>query len=165
MGRVEASIGSALFSFLAPGTVAGLAPWWITHWRVQESASTATSIAGAALLLASAAALIECFAQFVLRGQGTPAPIAPTARLVVSGLYRYVRNPMYLAVLGLIFAQVLLFADAALLAYGAAVFVVFQLFVVFYEEPRLRQRFPESYAAYFQAVPRWRPRLTPWRAP
>ena len=163
MGRVEACVGSALFFLLAPGTVAGLLPWWITGWRIQASASATVSVAGAVLTLAAAAALIECFARFALRGGGTPAPIAPTEHLVVTGLYRHVRNPMYVAVLGLIFGQMLLFGHAALLAYGVTIFTAFHLFVVFHEEPTLRTSFPEEYAAYCNGVPRWIPRLTPWR--
>lgn len=162
MNRVEASIGSLAFFFLAPGTVAGLIPWLITHWRAGEGAYP---IAGAILIVISLAILIECFVRFALRGGGTPAPIAPTQHLVVTGLYRFVRNPMYVAVLGLIFGQMLLFGSAALLAYGVTMWLIFYVFVVSYEEPTLRRSFPEDYAAYFENVPRWLPRLTPWQAP
>jgi protein-S-isoprenylcysteine O-methyltransferase Ste14 len=163
VNRTEASVGSALFFLIAPGTIAGLIPWWITHWRIQESASPTLSIIGGVLILPFAAMLIECFVRFARHG-GTPAPIAPTERLVVTGLYRHVRNPMYVAVTGLIFAQLLLFGHAALLAYGVAIWMAFHLFVLLYEEPALHAKFGEEYEAYAKAVPRWIPRLTPWRA-
>jgi protein-S-isoprenylcysteine O-methyltransferase Ste14 len=107
--------------------------------------------------------LIECFARFARTGGGTPAPIAPTQHLVVTGLYRYVRNPMYVGVLLAIFGQMLLFSSAALLAYGVAIWTAFHIFVVFFEEHRLQRKFPEEYEAYFHNVPRWFPRFTPWR--
>jgi protein-S-isoprenylcysteine O-methyltransferase Ste14 len=162
MNRVEASIGSLAFFFIAPGAVAGLIPWWITRWRLGDDANP---VAGGILIALSLAMLIECFVRFALRGLGTPAPIAPTQHLVITGLYRFVRNPMYLAVLGLIFGQMLLFGSAALLAYGIAIWIAFYVFVVSYEEPTLRRSFPEEYAAYFENVPRWLPRLTPWKGP
>jgi protein-S-isoprenylcysteine O-methyltransferase Ste14 len=162
VNRTAAAIGSAAFFLIAPGAVAGLMPWLITHWRLPQSATTATWI-GVVLILMSLAALIECFARFASKGLGTPAPIAPTKHLVVSGLYRFVRNPMYVAVLGLIFGQMLLFQHAALLAYGITAWLVVHVFVYFYEEPTLRRSFGEEYEAYCEHVPRWLPRLTPWK--
>ncbi len=165
MNRNEALIGSAAFLVLAPGTVAGLIPWFITKWRFGEGASTGVSIVGGIFIALALALLIECFVRFAQRGLGTPAPVAPTQHLVVSGLYRFVRNPMYVAVLGLIFGQMLLFGSAALMAYGVTIWLAFLIFVVSYEEPTLRRTFPEEYAAYFENVPRWIPRLTPWKGP
>lgn len=164
MGRGEAAIGSALFFLLAPGTIAGLIPWLITRWRIEPDASPVLSIAGAVMLIPFAAMLVECFARFVRHG-GTPAPIMPTEHLVVTGLYRHVRNPMYVAVTGLIFAQTLLFGNAALLAYGIVVWLAFHLFVLGYEEPTLRRTFGEDYDDYCKAVPRWLPRFKPWTPP
>jgi protein-S-isoprenylcysteine O-methyltransferase Ste14 len=106
--------------------------------------------------------LIECFLRFALTAQGTPSPLAPTKRLVVTGLYRHVRNPMYVAVTGLILGQALLFGSFGLLAYGFVVAVGFHLFVVNVEEPRLERDFGEEYGRYRAAVSRWMPRLTPW---
>ena len=108
-------------------------------------------------------ALLHAFARFVSEGEGTPAPVAPTQRLVVGGLYRYVRNPMYVAVVTLILGQAALFADLRLLGYAAAVWLGFHLFVLLYEEPTLRSAFPADYPAFVAAVPRWLPRLRPWR--
>lgn len=163
MNRNEALIGSAVFFVLAPGTVAGLIPWFITHWRFGEGASAGVSIFGGILIALSLALLVECFVRFAVKGEGTPAPLAPTARLVVTGAYARVRNPMYVAVTGLIFGQALLFASAALIAYGIAIWLAFLMFVIYYEEPRLQREFPSDYPAYFENVPRWRPRFAPWR--
>ena len=163
MTKTSALIGSAAFFFIAPGTIAGLIPWLVTHWRIQDGASPTLQIIGAVLIAMSLAMLIECFARFALKGVGTPAPVAPPQHLVVSGLYRYVRNPMYVAVLGLILGQLLFFGNAALLAYAVVVWLAFFVFVLSYEEPTLRASFPEEYEAYVANVPRWAPRLTPWR--
>jgi protein-S-isoprenylcysteine O-methyltransferase Ste14 len=161
--RTEALIGSAAFFVVAPGTIAGLGPWLITHWRFGEDAGFGIGATGAVLIVLGLVILIECFVRFALKGRGTPAPIAAPKELVISGLYAHVRNPMYVAVSMLIFGQALLFASAALIAYGVTVWFSFLLFVLYYEEPRLKHEFPEAYAAYCAAVPRWFPRLTPWR--
>lgn len=165
MEKRDALIASAAFFVIAPGTVAGLIPWLITKWRFGEGASTGVSITGAILILIGLAMLIECFTRFALKGRGTPAPVAPTRELVISGLYARVRNPMYLAVTLIIFGQALLFASAALIAYGVSIWFAFLLFVVYYEEPRLTRAFPETYPVYAAAVPRWVPRLSAWRPP
>lgn len=163
MSRGHALIGSAAFLVIAPGTVAGLVPWLITKWRVGEGASSGYSIIGGILIALSLALLIECFVRFAVKGSGTPAPIAPPNKLVVTGAYARVRNPMYVAVIGLIFGQALWFANAGLIAYGITIAFVFTLFVIYYEEPRLRRAFPDDYPAYFENVPRWRPRFAPWK--
>jgi protein-S-isoprenylcysteine O-methyltransferase Ste14 len=163
--RAVSLIGSGLFLVAAPGTVAGLIPWLISRWRFagEPGATQLLPIAGIIALLAGAAILLDSFVRFAWTGLGTPAPIAPTDRLIVSGLYRHVRNPMYVAVLLLIFGQALLFGSAALCVYGAAMWLVFHLFVTGYEEPTLRQQFPDDYDGFVRGVPRWLPRLTPWR--
>jgi protein-S-isoprenylcysteine O-methyltransferase Ste14 len=161
MKRPAAVLGSALFLVFAPGVVAGLIPWWITGWR--GASYPALAIAGWCLVALGGVLLLECFARFALQGRGTPAPVAPTERLVVGGAYRWVRNPMYVAVTALILGQTALFASLPLLLYGGAVWAAFHAFVLGYEEPALRRAFPEDYAAYCAAVPRWIPRLTPWR--
>jgi protein-S-isoprenylcysteine O-methyltransferase Ste14 len=106
--------------------------------------------------------LLECFGRFALQGRGTPAPVAPPRRLVITGPYRRVRNPMYVAVVAIILGQAALFADVRLLVYGMGVWLAFHGFVVLYEEPTLRQAFPHDYAVFTAAVPRWLPRLRPW---
>jgi protein-S-isoprenylcysteine O-methyltransferase Ste14 len=162
--RAASLIGSGLFLVAAPGTVAGLIPWLISRWRFAGEPGNLSLLPIAAVaLLAGAAILLDSFVRFAWTGLGTPAPIAPTRRLIVSGLYRHVRNPMYVAVLLLIFGQALLFGSIALLAYGAAMWLIFHLFVTGYEEPTLREQFPADYDAFVQGVPRWLPRLRPWR--
>ena len=160
--RSAAAVGSSLFFLLAPGVVAGLIPWWITRWRVGVDYAWPVQAAGAVLFMAGAIVLVSAFVRFVTEGIGTPAPVAPTARLVVGGLYRFVRNPMYLAVVAAIVGQALLFGRPTLLAYGAAVAIAFVVFVRFYEEPTLRRTFGEEYEEYRRAVPGWWPRLRPW---
>jgi protein-S-isoprenylcysteine O-methyltransferase Ste14 len=113
------------------------------------------------LILAGLPVLLDSFARFAIQGLGTPAPVAPPQRLVVSGLYRYVRNPMYVAVLALIFGQGLLFGSVTLLEYGLALWLGFFAFVLLYEEPTLRTKFGKEYDDYCERVPRWIPRLRP----
>jgi protein-S-isoprenylcysteine O-methyltransferase Ste14 len=104
MGRAGAAVGSAVFFALAPGVVAGVVPWWLTGWEATDLPWwwLPLRVAGVVLLVAGAGVLVHAFARFVAEGVGTPAPVAPTRELVVGGLYRYVRNPMYLAVAALI---------------------------------------------------------------
>lgn len=122
-------------------------------------------VVGGVLFVAALAALSDCFARFAVLGRGTPAPVAPTERLIVSGLYRHVRNPMYLALVGLIVGQGLFLGSGPVLLYGAAVWVGFGGFVVLYEEPTLRARYGQSYETYRASVRRWWPRLSAWRGP
>jgi protein-S-isoprenylcysteine O-methyltransferase Ste14 len=122
----------------------------------------ASRVIGVLLGAVGAMSLLDCFARFALQGHGTPAPVAPTTTLVVSGQYRHVRNPMYVAVVAAILGQALLFGSLRVLAYAGIVWALFHLFVVLYEEPALRRRFGESYSAYQAGVRRWWPRLKPW---
>lgn len=161
MSRAAALLGSGLLLILAPGTVAGLIPYLITGWRFSSNAMLVAF--GSVLLALAAVALIECFLRFALTAAGTPAPAAPTQKLVVTGLYRRTRNPMYVAVLGLIGAQALMFESPQLALYGGVVWLAFHIFVVGFEEKRLAREFPDQYPSYAANVPRWRPRLIPWR--
>jgi protein-S-isoprenylcysteine O-methyltransferase Ste14 len=165
--RALAILGTAAFLLLAPGTVAGLIPWWISHWRLNLPllGFTPFRAIGIVLIVAGAVVVLDSFARFALQGIGTPAPVFPTRHLVVNGFYRYVRNPMYVAVLALILGQALLFGNLHLVAYAAAPWFAAHLFILFYEEPALRRSFPTDYALYSANVPRWIPRLTPWRSP
>jgi protein-S-isoprenylcysteine O-methyltransferase Ste14 len=146
---------------LAPGVVAGLIPWLLTGWRM-EAAPLAIRVAGGALIALGVAFLLHAFARFVIEGLGTPAPVAPTERLVVGGVYRYVRNPMYLAVGATIVGQALLLGQLGLLAYAAAFGAIVFGFVRVYEEPTLSAQFGASYDVYRRAVPGWFPRIHPW---
>jgi protein-S-isoprenylcysteine O-methyltransferase Ste14 len=105
---------------------------------------------------------LHAFARFVVEGLGTPAPVAPTEQLVVGGLYRYVRNPMYLAVGATIIGQAMILGHAGLLLYALLFGAVVAAFVHLYEEPTLTRQFGAEYDAYKRAVPRWGPRRRPW---
>jgi protein-S-isoprenylcysteine O-methyltransferase Ste14 len=159
MRKITATAGSAVFLVIAPGVVAGLVPWWITGWRMGAGYPAAVQIIGVVLIVAGAAVLLAAFAQFAIQGLGTPAPPVPTEQLVVQGLYRYVRNPMYLAVLAAIVGQSLLLNRPVLLGYAAAVAAAFIAFVYGYEQPALTRRYGAQYEAYRRAVPGWWPRL------
>jgi protein-S-isoprenylcysteine O-methyltransferase Ste14 len=159
MRKLTAVAGSAGFLVVAPGVVAGLVPWWLTRWRAGADYPVPVRVTGAVLTGAGAAALLGSFAQFAVEGRGTPAPPAPTEHLVVHGLYRYVRNPMYLAVLALITGQGLVLGRPVLLGYGVGVAAAFTGFVYGYEQPALARRYGPQYEAYRQTVPPWWPRL------
>ena len=161
MSRWRAAIGSVLFLVVAPGVVAGLVPWLVTGW----SAHTwwpPVRVLGGVMIGAGLAVLLRAFGRFAVEGIGTPAPVAPTERLVVSGAYRYVRNPMYLAVGAMIVGQALLLGQPALLLYTLAFAVAVAAFVHGYEERALSRRFGAEYDAYRHAVPAWWPRRRPW---
>jgi protein-S-isoprenylcysteine O-methyltransferase Ste14 len=163
--KAKAAAGTLVFLVLVPGVVAGVVPWWLTGWRAGDAPAywLAFRLAGWILVVAGVIVLLQAFARFAVEGLGTPAPVAPTQRLVVGGLYRYVRNPMYLAVAAVIVGQALVLARPILLPYAAAFGAAVVLFVHAYEEPTLRRRFGESYEEYRRAVPAWWPRRTPWR--
>ena len=156
MGRLRAAAGSSLFFALAPGVVAGVVPWLLTGWRAADG-PLPVRVLGGALLLGGAGLLVHAFARFVIEGVGTPAPVAPTENLVIGGLYRYVRNPMYIAVEATIVGQALLLARPILLAYAAVLGPVVYAFVRFDEEPTLSRRFGAAYERYRRDVPGWWP--------
>jgi protein-S-isoprenylcysteine O-methyltransferase Ste14 len=158
--RLEAAAGSVLFLLVAPGVVAGVVPWLLTGWDSSDPPLISVAV-GVVLIVGGVAVLLHAFARFVLEGRGTPAPVAPTERLVVGGLYRYVRNPMYVAVGATIVGQALVLGRPVLLAYAALFWAVVAAFVHGYEEPTLSARYGEEYAAYRRAVPAWWPRLRP----
>ncbi|MEV4380418.1 methyltransferase [Streptosporangium sp. NPDC049644] len=170
MRRRPAALGSTIFFALAPGTVAGFVPWWITRWEpadpmpaVPSWGTVSLRLVGASLVVAGAVVLVRAFVRFVVEGLGTPAPIAPPERLVIGGLYGYVRNPMYVAVLAAIGGQALLLGRPVLLPYGAVTAAAVVAFVHWYEEPSLRRRFGADYERYRAAVPGWWPRTRAYR--
>jgi len=165
MRRPIAALGSALFFLVAPGTTVGLIPWLLTRWQVREPLPywAPMRVLGGILLAAGLIALVGAFVRFVVEGFGTPAPVAAPERLVVGGVYRYVRNPMYVAVLAAIVGQALLLGQLGLLLYPAAFWLIAAAFVRWYEEPALTRRFGADYEAYRRAVPGWLPRLRPWK--
>lgn len=157
-------VASLVFLALVPGSVVGLVPYWLTGWQVEEPFPGASALRapGALLVLAGLASLLDSIARFALVGLGTPAPVAPPTRLVVSGPYRHVRNPMYVAVVALVAGQGLVLGSGALLLYAALLWLLFHSFVVLYEEPRLASRFGGPYEEYRRNVGRWWPRIRPW---
>jgi protein-S-isoprenylcysteine O-methyltransferase Ste14 len=159
--KTSAAAGTAIFLVIAPGVVAGVIPWLLTGWRSSHPPLPVAAV-GYALVGAGGLVVLQAFARFVSEGSGTPAPVAPTARLVVGGLYRYVRNPMYLAVGTTIVGQALLLGRPGLLAYAAVFAALVVGFVRAYEEPVLVARFGAEYRAYRRAVPGWWPRRRPW---
>jgi protein-S-isoprenylcysteine O-methyltransferase Ste14 len=162
----RAALGSLVFIVLAPGVVAGVVPWLLTGWHARGPWPywVPLWIGGAILILGGVVLLVDAFARFVVEGIGTPAPVAPTERLVVGGLYRYVRNPMYLAVAAIILGQALALGQLILLPYAAAFAIAVVTFVHWYEEPTLRRQFGEEYEMYRRAVPGWWPRRDPWNS-
>jgi len=165
--RMASVLGSFVFFWIAPASLAGWVPWLLTRWQAQAPLLGIPAVrwVGVTLIAVGAFCVIECFWRFAVVGLGTPAPVAPTQHLVVSGLYRHVRNPMYLGVLAAIVGQALLFGSVGLLGYTILVWLGFFAFVVGVEEPSLQRRFGSSYQAYRAHVRRWWPRLTPWRSP
>jgi protein-S-isoprenylcysteine O-methyltransferase Ste14 len=165
VSRLGAAVGSFLWLLAAPGVVAVLVPWWLTGWDAADMGDAWLPVRGLGIVVfaAGAVAVVEAFARFAIKGLGTPAPVAPTKHLVVTGLYRHVRNPMYVAVVAMIVGQAMLLGSLVLLGYAAIVALVCVGFVNAYEEPALRRQFGAEYYAYRAAVPGWWPRWRVWR--
>ena len=149
-----------IFVFIAPATVTIYLPYMMLAGRVGTPQLGAVRYVG--LLPIIVGACIECWCawDFAMKGRGTPAPFDPPKELVVRGLYRRVRNPMYVGVMSILLGEVWLFASRTLLWYAGLVFIGFNLFVLLYEEPTLRGKFGAAYERYCAAVPRWLPRLS-----
>ncbi len=152
-------VKNILFTILVPGTVMVLIPYWIlnrnlvllpSHWEIRHYLALVPALLGIAIYF-------RCVWDFATVGCGTPAPIDPPKTLVVRGLFRYVRNPMYIGGLFLLLGEAMFFRSLALLKYAVVIFIVYHLFVVFYEEPSLERKFGESYRRYRQNVRRWIP--------
>jgi len=146
-----------LFTLLVPGTVAVYLPWMIAGRQVP--ASGLVSVIGFSLLALGVAIYACCVWDFATFGRGTPAPIAAPEKLVVRGLYRYTRNPMYVGVLTVILGWAVHFRAAELLSYALVVGTCFQLFIILYEERQLKRAFGSEYEDYCARVGRWLPRL------
>ena len=155
--RTLLALRALLFLILIPGTVAGYVPFRIIRGasgppRVVVSLG---SIASICLIVLGLCVLLRCVWDFFSVGRGTLAPVDPPRHLVVTGLYRFTRNPMYNGVLAVLLGEAWLFRSAALVQYAAVMFVLFNLVVLVYEEPALESQFGESYRAYRGKVPRW----------
>src|ERR671910_112785 len=163
MRRRTAAVGSTVFFLLAPGVVVGLIPWLLTRWQAREPLPywAPMRVLGGILLAAGLIVLIRAFVRFVVEGLGTPAPIAAPERLVVGGLYRYVRNPMYVAIPAAIVGQALLLGQLGVLLYAAPLCLFSGPFVRGYENPPLPRRFGADSDFSRGGVPAWWPRLRP----
>ena len=164
MAKFWAILGSAIFFVVAPIIVAGLIPLSITGRQLRPPllGLGPSRVIGAVLVILGLVPLLESFGRFALVGLGTPAPIAPPQHLVVSGFYRFVRNPMYVGVVTIILGEALMLGEANLLIYGAIIWLAFHIFVLVYEEPTLLQAYGPEYEAFRANVPRWIPRVMPW---
>jgi protein-S-isoprenylcysteine O-methyltransferase Ste14 len=150
-----------LFTVLVPGTVAVLVPLSIAGERAPAAGVfTALSL----LLLGIGAAIYTwCVFDFAAFGRGTPAPIDAPQKLVVRGLYRFTRNPMYVGVLLVVTGFAAPFGSVEVAVYAACLSIAFNLFIRLYEEPHLARVFGVEYAAYRARVGRWLPRIPPTR--
>jgi protein-S-isoprenylcysteine O-methyltransferase Ste14 len=158
------ALRSILWTILLPGVVAGYVPW--RYFGLSgASLEPRSPLHGLGLLSAGIGAMMlaACIWEFARMGRGTLSPADPPRELVVRGLYRYVRNPMYVGVSLILLGEAALTGSRALLLYWAAFFAMVNLFVIGYEEPNLRRRFGESYERYARSVGRWVPRLRPGR--
>lgn len=151
-------IRSVFFTFLLPGTVTVLIPYWILSSRRDGVPNNPVRYLGVSLILIGAAGLLWCIWDFFSKGRGTLAPIDPPKNLVVHGLYHYLRNPMYVSVVSILIGEAIFFMSSSILIEAGVFFTLVYLFVVFYEEPILRHQFGESYETYRQRVGRWIPR-------
>ena len=146
------------FTLLQPGIVAGLVPYliakdaWQNIWSVPFQWNHIIAII---IFLAGLGVLLYCVYQFAIDGRGTLSPADPTKNLVIKGLYRYVRNPMYIGVMMMLIAEAIFISSAYLLYYAGIVFIAFNVFIIFFEEPRLKRDFGDEYVAYSEKVGRW----------
>lgn len=156
-------IVSTLFTlFGGPALTLVLMPWWITRFRIPAGEPAAQMAAAGLMIAIGLGPLLESIVRFVVVGRGTLVPAVPTQHLVVSGLYRYVRNPMYVGVLTVIAGEALLLGSRGMLVYWGCAWLTMHVFVCLYEEQKLARTFGEEYARFKRNVPRWIPRITPW---
>jgi protein-S-isoprenylcysteine O-methyltransferase Ste14 len=151
--------------FGGPGFLLVYIPYWMTGFRIPAGQPWWQLVLAAVLIFAGPAPLLDSIWRFIFAGRGTLVPAVPTERLVVSGLYRYVRNPMYVGVLAVVAGEAILFRSRGLVEEALVAALAIHLFVLFYEEPTLMRRHPEDYPRYRRHVRRWLPRLTPWNDP
>jgi protein-S-isoprenylcysteine O-methyltransferase Ste14 len=149
-----------IFTIIVPGAIAALIPYLLLSRNPAPFAHIGPfQLLGLIPMAIGLAIYLRCAWDFASMGKGTPAPIDPPKRLVAHGLYRFVRNPMYVGVLLALLGEAWLFRSSALLIYAAIVFTWEHLFVVFYEEPALKRKFGESYSDYLARTRRWIPRF------
>jgi protein-S-isoprenylcysteine O-methyltransferase Ste14 len=159
-------VKTLLFTLVVPGTTLALVPCWILATGAGGRLSLGVfRWLGLLPLLAGVAGLASCYVAFAIVGRGTPSPLDPPRMLVAGGLYRFVRNPIYLSAVLVLVGEAVLWQAPALVLYAGLFWVGSHLFVIGYEEPRLRRRFGPSYGAYSAAVPRWVPQRPRANAP
>ena len=149
---------TAIFSIVAPGTVGVLGPQWVKNGSTELP--LVVRVLGLASFLMGVAIYLWCAWDFAVKGLGTPAPSDAPRLLVVKGLYRFTRNPMYVGVSSMILGQAIYYGSFSIVVYLLAIVLAFNLFVRFYEEPTLRRLFGEPYDQYCRQVPRWLLRVT-----
>lgn len=146
------------FTLLQPGIVAGLVPYWLLGNKAKQVSSQPwhwQQYAGSIVFFFGLIIMISCIVNFAVKGKGTLSPADPTRQLVVSGLYKYSRNPMYVGVTFILIGEAIFFQSAALWQYTTLVFIAFNIFILLHEEPRLRRDFGEAYVQYCKQVRRW----------
>lgn len=148
---------SILWAILCPGTVTVLVPWMVLDQRPEQWPMDWRGWIGMCFFIVGALVLIWCIFAFARFGKGTLSPADPTTHLVVKGLYRYVRNPMYVGVLCILIGELISFPNLTMLVYVFGVFIAFHTFIVFFEEPRLQRQFGAEYDRYRAHVHRWIP--------
>jgi len=160
MSSLWLGLRSLLWAAALPGIVAGYVPWrYLGLGQVRIAWRDPVQLLGILLAALGVGLLATCIWEFARRGRGTLAPVDPPRQLVVQGLYRFVRNPMYVSVATILLGELLIARSAALTVYCAGWLALVNLFVIGYEEPALRRQFGESYERYTKTVGRWIPRL------
>ena len=150
-----------VFTVVVPGTFGVYIPMAIARGTGARAGGVGLFwLLGFGLLILGSLIYLICVMEFAVRGRGTPLPIDAPRRLVVSGLYQYVRNPMYVGVLSVVLGWTFLSKSLELLGYAALLALVFHAFIRLYEEPTLRKQFGQQYVDYMAAVRRWVPRLS-----
>ena len=157
------ALKTLIFTVLIPGTVTVILPYWLRRSALElyPVGESNWRYAGLAPMAMGIAIYFWCAWDFIFTGRGTPAPIDPPKELVVRGLYRYTRNPMYVGIFSILVGEAILFHSSTLLLYALLVLLGFHLWTMYYEEPILRKTFGDSYAHYCARVPRWMPAM--WR--
>ncbi len=157
---VSLFIRNLVFTILQPGIVAGLIPYWILGNNVndifvQHLLHRGLHYSGAIIFVIGFVIMLWCIISFAVQGGGTLSPVDPTKRLVVAGFYKFSRNPMYVGVILILIGEAIFFQSVDLWIYSLFVFIVFNIFTILVEEPRLRKDFGEEYKRYCKKVRRW----------
>ena len=153
-------IRNLIFTILQPGLVTGLIPYYLlgekaSQFLTQPFQMNGFHIVGAVVFLVGMMIMILCIADFAIKGKGTLSPADPTKKLVISSLYQYSRNPMYVGVILILIGEAIFFQSVDLAVYTLVVFIAFSVFVILVEEPRLKRDFGKEYKAYCSSVRRW----------